>query len=139
MRELDSCRTQSDLNNDTMHTRSQKNPAISWCATLYFVYKESVLFVAGEYSQLQPLAERQQRMLQDLIDSEKRFRDVLKANDTLEKRLERANEDLKFERAKTKHFENRYSDLILVCSIVFKLYSNHSSVLYCSLIFLIVL
>ena len=65
------------------------------------------LFLAGELSQLQPLMEYQQRMLQDLTDSAKRYREVLKANEVLERKLENANKDLEFEKAKRKHCENR--------------------------------
>jgi hypothetical protein len=46
-------------------------------------------------------------MLQDLTDSAKRYREVLKINETLEKKLENASKDLEFEKAKRQHFENR--------------------------------
>ena len=66
-----------------------------------------IFYLAGELSQLQPLVEYQQRMLQDLQDSAKRYREVLKANETLEKKLESANKDLEFEKSKRRHYENR--------------------------------
>jgi hypothetical protein len=64
-------------------------------------------FLAGELSQLQPLVEYQQRMLQDLQDGARRYRDVLKANEELEKKLESAVKDLEFEKVKRKQYENR--------------------------------
>jgi hypothetical protein len=67
-------------------------------------------FLAGELSQLQPLVEYQQRMLQDLQDGARRYRDVLKANEELEKKLESAVKDLEFEKVKRKQYENRYFD-----------------------------
>ena len=74
------------------------------------------LLLAGELSQLQPLVEYQQRMLQDLTDSAQRLREVLKANEVLEQRLESANKDLECEKQRRQDYENRLVNYsMLVC------------------------
>lgn len=65
------------------------------------------MLLAGELSQLQPLVEYQQRMLQDLTDGARRYREVLKANEQLEKQLENTSKDLECEKQRRKAYENR--------------------------------
>ncbi|XP_046856518.1 putative leucine-rich repeat-containing protein DDB_G0290503 isoform X2 [Xenia sp. Carnegie-2017] len=61
----------------------------------------------GDVSQLQSMIDYQERILRDLGDSNNRYREVLKANEALEKKLENATKDLESERAKLAHCESR--------------------------------
>lgn len=61
----------------------------------------------GDVSQLQSMIDYQERILRDLADSNNRYREVLKANEALEKQLENATKDLESERAKLAYCENR--------------------------------